>query len=107
MSEGIVCKRRPCAPCCGNCSWFYAETTDGSGLCIVQTEWPYRECGGAACEYFVSRQEMRHHLAVLRQLNRWRRDDHFPSIYKMPDVKEIGVAIDKACDYIKRYSEKV
>ena len=93
--------------CCGNCCWFYAEVTDGSGLCITNPDWPYRDCGGASCENFVSRGDMRHYRAVLLQFNRWRRDDHFPSIYTMPDVKDIGKAIDFACRFIKNFSEKL
>ena len=92
--------------CCGNCCWFYAEVTDGSGMCAANEDWPYRDCGGAACEHFVSREDKRHYVAVLKQFNRWRCDDHVPSIYTMPDVKEITKAIDFACEYVK-YFEKM
>ncbi len=97
---------KPSNNCCGECCWFYCEATDGGGLCIA-TEWPYRDCGGAACDEFVSREDMRHYQAVLLQFNRWRRDCHFPSIYTMPEQSEISKAIDFACEYLKRYAEKI
>lgn len=43
-------------------------------------------------------------MAVLLQANRWRRDDHVPSIYRMPDPKELGEAIDFAFDYMSKFS---
>ena len=33
---------------------------------------------------------------LLIQFNNWRRDDHIPNAYEMPDPKEIGKAIDLA-----------
>jgi len=92
--------------CCGNCCWFYDEMTDGDGFCIMQKgeidDLMY--CGSKCCDLFVSRQEMRHHMAVLLQANRYRRDDHVPSIYRMPDPKELVKAIDFAYNYIKIFS---
>lgn len=49
--------------------------------------------------------EMRHHMAVLLQANRYRRDDSVPAIYRMPDPKELGRAIDFAYRFIKVFSE--
>ena len=91
--------------CCGNCCWFYAEDTYGYGSC------PFcfgdvKECSDYACkDNFISRQQMRHHLAVLLQFNRYRRDQHDPPLYRIPDPKEIGEAIDFAYRYIKTFSE--
>ena len=42
-------------------------------------------------------------MAVLTQLNRYRMDDNVPSIYRMPDPKEVGKAIDFLVDYSKLY----
>ena len=92
--------------CCGNCCWFYGEDTYGYGFC------PFRfaethECG-QKCEVplkYVSRQEMRHHMAVLIQANRYRRDQNVPSIYRMPNPTELGKAIDFSVKYMKTFSE--
>ena len=91
---------------CGECCWFYGEDTYGYGFC------PFRfaethECG-QKCEVplkYVSKAQMRHHMAVLLQANRYRRDDNVPAIHKMPDPKELGKAIDFAYNYIKIFSE--
>ena len=90
---------------CGECCWFYAEDTYGCGAC------PFRfadicECGGLCDkpEEFVSKEQMRHYQAVLLQANRYRRDDNVPAIYKMPNQKEFGEAIDFAVKYIKVFS---
>ena len=53
----------------------------------------------------ISRKEMRHHMAVLLQANRYRRDDNVPAIYRMPDPKELGRAIDFAYKYMKVFIE--
>ena len=91
---------------CGECCWLYGEDTYGYGFC------PFRfaethECG-QKCEVllkYVSKKEMRHHMAVLLQANRYRRDDHVPAIYRMTDPKELGSAIDFAVEYMKVFSE--
>lgn len=91
--------------CCGKCCWFYGEDTYGHGCC------PFRfaevhECG-QKCEVplkYVSKEQMRHYQALLLQANRYRRDDNVPSIYKMPNPKELGEAIDFAVKYIKVFS---
>lgn len=88
---------------CGECCWFYGEDTYGYGFC------PFRfaethECG-QKCEVplkYVSKEEMRHHMAVLLQFNRYRRDDE--SIYRCPNPTEIGEAIDFAYRYMKVFS---
>lgn len=43
----------------------------------------------------------RHYIAVLIQANRYRRDNHVPSIYGMPDPSELGKAIDYAIEKLK------
>ena len=94
--------------CCGNCCWFCHEDTDGFGICY-QSNKPLGDFFGCShichIEKFVSREKMRHHMAVLLQANRYRRDDNVPSIYRMPNPKELGRAIDFAVEYMKVFSE--
>lgn len=54
---------------CGECCWFYGEMTDGEGLCAHNPMFNEfcNTCGSPACNDYVSRQEMRHHMAVLLQ----------------------------------------
>ena len=91
---------------CGTCTWFYAEDTYGFGGCPFKFA-EVRNCGDK-CEVplkYVSREQMRHHIAVLLQANRYRRDDNVPSIYRMPNPTELGKAIDFAVEYMKVFSE--
>ena len=90
---------------CGNCCWFYAEDTYGFGIC------PFRFGEVVHCEgkcknkEYVSRKEMRHHMAVLLQLNRYRRDTHFPGIYRTPKPSEVSRAIEFSVRYMKVFRE--
>jgi hypothetical protein len=91
---------------CGECCWFYGEDTYGYGFC------PFRFAESHICdmpcdagEHFVSKQDMRHHMAVLVQSNRYRMDQNVPSIYRMPDPKELGKAIDFSVEYMKVFSD--
>ena len=92
---------------CGNCCWFYAEDTYGWGGCPFQFA-VVRNCEYKCNkkEYFVSIEQMRHYQAVLLQANRYRRDQHVPSIYNMPNPKELGAAIEFAYKYIKIFSSR-
>ena len=90
---------------CGDCCWFYAEDTDGFGIC------PFKFADVAYCgdecttNEFVSRKEMRHHMAVLLQLNRYRMDTHFPGIYRTPEPSEVSRAIEFSVRYMKVFRE--
>lgn len=90
---------------CGECCWFYGEDTYGYGVCPFQFA-ELRLCD-LPCNInkFISKQQMRHHLAVLTQANRYRRDQHVPAIYRMPNPKDLGKAIDFSINYIKTFSE--
>jgi len=90
---------------CGLCAWFYGEDTYGYGCCPFRFA-DVRECDMLceAGEHFVSKQQMRHHQAVLLQANRYRRDQHVPAIYRMPNPTELGKAIDFAGEFIKVFS---
>lgn len=92
--------------CCGNCCWFYAEETDGWGQCILQDyDLNSMHCSDMCEDDYISREEMRHHMAVLLQANRYRRDQNVPPIYRMPNPIELGKAIDFAVKYMKVFSE--
>lgn len=90
--------------CCGNCAFFKHEATDGYGICCRDQEL-FPNCGSTPCLDYISNEENRHHIAVLIQANRYRRDQHVPSIYRMPDPKELGKAIDHAVDYLKIFDK--
>ena len=91
--------------CCGSCCWFKNEDIDGFGVCYRRylNHTPY--CGEDPCNKYISNREARHHTAVLIQANRYRRDNNVPAIYRMPDPKDLGAAIDFAIKYIKQFSE--
>lgn len=90
---------------CGLCAWFYGEDTYGYGCCPFKFA-DVRQCDQPceAGEHFVSKKQMRHHQAVLLQANRYRRDQHVPAIYRMPNPTELGEAIDFAGEFIKVFS---
>lgn len=91
--------------CCGNCCWFKHEDTYGWGMCYDRNDYEPVYCGATPCDCFISEQEMRHHIAVLMLTNRWRRSNKPTGTYRMPDPKEIGLAIDFAIKYIKTFME--
>ena len=92
--------------CCGNCCWFYGEDTDGWGQCINQDICDSMNCSDlCTTDKYVSRQEMRHHMAVLLQHNRWR-NNNLPTCHIWQvDPFEVGDAIDFACKFMKVFSE--
>lgn len=91
---------------CGECCWFYGEDTYGYGFC------PFRfadmhECG-QKCEVpekYVSRKEMRHHMAVLLQDRRCMHDCNVRALRKPVDSIERGKAIEFAYKYMKVFSK--
>lgn len=92
--------------CCGGCCWFYGEDTDGWGICVHQKLCDSVHCSDlCTTDCCVSREQMRHYQAVLIQANRYRRDQHVPAIYRMPDPKELGRAIDFAVKYMTLFSK--
>ena len=85
---------------CGECVNLKWEDIFGDGQCDKTGE--TMNCEEPACKYFVDREkEHRHHIATLIQANRYRGDNHVPSIYRMPDPKELGKAIDYAINFMK------
>lgn len=93
---------------CGECCWFFAECTDGNGMC-AKHYWDVhsacKTCGTDACENFISREDKRHYMAVLTQHNRWRRSDEVPNHCRMVNPTELGKAIDFVLNYIKTYDK--
>ena len=96
--------------CCGNCCWFYGEMTDGEGFCALRDPLINETRCDFLCAYelYVSRQEMRHHMAVLLQADRWYRATHDEENYDlryMPDPIDYRVALAFAYKYMKVFSE--
>ena len=90
---------------CGDCCWFYGEDTYGCGVC------PYRfaelkKCG-QKCEVplkYVSKKEMRHHMAVLLQYHRWLKD--WITVKRIcPDKIELEEAAEFAYEYMKVFNK--
>ncbi len=42
---------------CGDCKFFTAETTNGTGLCVVRKTPLVKHCEDKACAWFKSRKE--------------------------------------------------
>ena len=91
--------------CCGGCCWFYGEMTCGYGFCAHTPFTEFLPCDGK-CRVqseFISREEMRHHMAVLLQDIRWNEDTEF--IRYSPDGDEATKAKKFAYKYIKTFSK--
>lgn len=84
--------------CCGGCTHFKYETTDGSGWCEVGDTKTY--CGfGTDCNDFEDEETIRrHHTAVLLQFFRWAKD---MDIYRPPKDRELLDALIFAIKYLK------
>lgn len=88
--------------CCGNCCWFFGESTDGDGNCIKHYLDQMPNCADVACEEYTGREEMRHHLAVLTRLLRWTRDKEHRHPVSWEDIMK---AIEFAIEYIKTFNK--
>ena len=88
--------------CCGNCCWFCFEDAYGEGQCYGEDDSAAVMCDKPACDLYVSRQEMRHHMAVLLQFNRYYFKVGGQKCPKMGDVK---VAIDYMHKYFKVFNK--
>ena len=98
--------------CCGNCCWFYGEMTDGEGFCAeLKGAWTDMMRCNMSCRAlregkegnyaFVSRHEMRHHMAVLLQLLRIYDN---PERMYYPTPNEFNEAYKVAYRYMKVFS---
>ena len=89
---------------CGLCCWFYGEDTYGCGVCPFRFA-ELKECG-QKCEVplkYVSKKEMRHHMAVLLQYHRWLKD--WIAVKRIcPDKIELEDAAEFAYEYMKVFS---
>ena len=88
---------------CGECCWFKFEDTDGWGYCSCVAG------GDSSCvkhcsdlcktDKFVSEQEKRHHLAMLRKCQR---------CMHLAENKDLDVAeIQKSIDFVVSYCKKL
>lgn len=71
----------------------------GAGWC-EKYEQP-RTCIDMQCSRHINRKELRHHIAVLLQHNRWRRDNSDVNARRMVNPTELGKAIDFAIEILK------
>ena len=87
--------------CCGNCCWFYAEDTYGFGCCPFQFG-EIVECGKSCGveKEFVSKKEMRHHMAVLLQYHLADEDMN----HRFPGGEALEDAVVFAYKYMKVFS---
>jgi hypothetical protein len=92
---------------CGNCCWFYAEDTDGWGFCACQKgkDLDTEHCSDMCEDDFVSRQEMRHHMAVLLQHKRFLNDKSELTMYRPVRIEDLHKAEEFAYRYMKVFSE--
>lgn len=89
--------------CCGNCCWFCFEQTDGEGQCpAIDGGLLFPNCATSACKDYVSREEIRHYMAVLLQATRFCKD---PTLYYMPKSNDIIEAQAFAYKYMKVFSK--
>jgi hypothetical protein len=112
-------KEKEIEECCGNCCWFFSEDTDGWGFCAANkgTVGDFVNCSDLCLDEYVSRQEMRHHMAVLLQLyrceteegkNGWDSEKKCwkPIVYrKLPTMKHALNAMMFAYKYMKIFSQ--
>lgn len=88
---------------CGECCWFCFEMTDGDGQCVEVGDDGYpmmmTRCDSKACGKFVSRELMRHYMAVLVKKIRWEDDADF--IHYAPDGDEAVAAMKFAYKFMK------
>jgi len=94
---------------CGECCWFYGEKTDGWGFCVHLKDMcdgsDFKVCSDlCTTDEYVSRQEMRHHMAVLLQYNRWLTDWIGVKRY-CPDRVDLMDATEFAYKYMKIFGE--
>jgi len=88
---------------CGACCWFKFEDTDGWGYCscaAVGDSSGVMHCSDlCTTDKFVSVQENRHHLAMLRKCQRCLRNLDNRDM----DVEEILKSIDFVIGYVKKF----
>ena len=91
---------------CGECCWFYAEDTDGYGLCplaLMESKRCDEPC--TISEIFVSKEEMRHHMAVLLQDKRFRSNKGEIALYLPVRKADLDKAKEFSYKYMKVFSK--
>lgn len=86
---------------CGNCCWFCFEDAYGEGQCYGEDDSAAVMCDKPACDLYVSRQEMRHHMAVLLQYHR--ADEGMN--YRFPGGDALEDAVVFAYKYMKTFGK--
>ena len=86
---------------CFSCCWYVREN-EGLGVCY-NCKNPERKPCTYSCGSYVSRQQMRHYMAVLLAHIRWREDDMY--IHYSPDGDEAVEAMKFAFKYMKVFSK--
>lgn len=87
---------------CGACCHFMYEDTDGWGICPFQDVCNAMHCSDlCTTDKFVSNEEKRHHLAMLRKCQRCLKSNI--GTEHALDVEDICFAIDFLIDYAKLY----
>lgn len=84
---------------CGSCAHFKNEDMFGLGWCDNKDR--PRTCVDMQCSHHLDRKELRHHIAVLLQHNRWRRDNSDVNARRMVNPTELGKSIDFAIKILK------
>lgn len=87
--------------CCGGCTHFKYETTDGSGWCEKGDTKTYCGFGTGCYDYEDEETIRRHHIAILLLWKRWSLSFAQPELYRMPNFNELKAAVDYAVKYMK------
>lgn len=90
--------------CCGNCCWFCFEDAYGEGQCYGEDDSAAVMCDEPACDLYVSRQEMRHHMAVLLLIKRWYAAPG-GALCRVPSEDDMIKALDFAYRYMKVFNK--
>lgn len=80
--------------------------TDGDGFCAlspVDDNWV--RCDMCCRDSFVSRKEMRHHMAVLLQWERYMSDRSELTLYRAPSLADRNKAMKFAYKYMKVFGK--
>lgn len=89
--------------CCGECCWFCFEETGGWGQCMQMDVCDSMHCSDlCTTDEYISREEMRHYMAVLLQATRFCKD---PTLYYMPKSNDIIEAQAFAYKFMKVFSK--
>ena len=94
---------------CGACCWFCHEDTDGWGQCLRQELCDSMNCSDlCTTDEYVSRAEMRHHMAVLLKEKRWQKRTCgwcSGEIFFPPEMEDVIKAMEFAYRYMKVFSK--